>query len=185
MGEAIYSKYRELKNWLTAEVKSNAPEVTSTLQQKRMTREIVNEASTMDVKLQREVESIVDNPDVRVAYLGEEFRNVELTREQALGVAIVGPREESLRLFDANNKPITPEEWLAERKRIDADYEARVIAEKERQLTAKEAAAKTEQDALAVREKEVAEAKKLWRSKQTRYANRRRARQRPSKNNTH
>lgn len=135
----------ETGSWLNREVlkpalakftKSELPSTGTTFQQKRMVSEVMNDASSMDLRLQADVESLMRSPEMRQAYGLDP--DIQLTREQALGVAIVGPKDEAFRLLDPTGANVmSAEDWLAAKRQMDADYGRAQAAEQQRVATNK------------------------------------------------
>jgi len=62
----------------------------ATLQQRRLIKETAQEASTMDLKLKREINGLMGSEEVRARYVADPEQSVDSV--QALGMAIVGPK---------------------------------------------------------------------------------------------
>ena len=62
----------------------------ATLQQRRLIKETAQEASTMDLKLKREVNALMGSEEVRARYVADPEQPVDSA--QAVGMAIVGPK---------------------------------------------------------------------------------------------
>lgn len=108
-GENLFNRFA--KTW--QKKMDNTPMSATTFQQKRMFQEISNEASTLDIKAKNTIKGLRSSgpagDKLRRLYFGDELVDAGFmpTREQALGAAIVGPKQEKITYLIQETDPLT------------------------------------------------------------------------------